>query len=286
MLASDLGKRFEAFAAQLDRPVAFFDIEATGTDPVHDRIVELSVVRLLPGGALEEPSTWRINPQVRIPSEAIEIHGITNEAVETAPLFRDIAEDVERAFTGCDLAGFSIGRFDIRILQAELSRSGRALDLSQARMIDAQVIYHSREPRNLAAALRFYRGKELENAHGAQADTIASLEVFAGQLDRYDDLAIEIDALHQVSAIHNGAYCDSGRRFFWRDNEPAFNFGRLRGKALRWIAADPVERKYLRWFLEGHFENDAKTIVRDALMGKIRRRSTPGDKRPAESTDS
>jgi DNA polymerase-3 subunit epsilon len=134
------------------------------------------------------------------------------------------------------------------------------------------VIYHRREPRNLAAALRFYRDKELEGAHGALADTVASLEVFAGQLARYEDLSPEVDALHELSASHNDAFCDLGRRFIWRDNEPHFNFGRMRGKSLRWVAADPEERKYLRWFLDGTFEEDAKGLVREALTGRIRLR--------------
>ena len=172
----------------------------------------------------------------------------------------------------CDLAGFSIGRFDVRILQAEFVRAGRVIDFSSTRVVDSQVIFHRREPRNLSAALRFYRNKELTGAHGAEADTVAALEVFAGQLERYEDLELDVEALHELSASHNDAFCDLGRRFMWRENEPVFNFGRLRGKSLRWVAGDPTERRYLKWFLEGHFDEDAKGIVREALNGRIRRR--------------
>jgi DNA polymerase-3 subunit epsilon len=268
-----LGARFELFWRSLTRPVVFFDIEATGTDPMSDRIVELSVVRVEPPPAsLRGPQTWRVNPEMRIPSEASEIHGIVNDDLGSAPTFADIVPELVEVFGGADLAGFSIGRFDVRILAAELARAGSTLDLSVSRVIDAQVIYHQREPRNLSAALRFYCDRELIHAHGAEADTIAALEVFAGQLSRYDDLPLELDALHDESSAHNDAYCDSQRRFMWRDNEPVFNFGRMRGKSLRTIASDPTERKYLRWFLEGSFDEDAKGIVRDALLGRIRRR--------------
>ncbi len=268
---TSLGERFSAFAATLERPLVFFDIEATGTDPLSDRIVELSILRVGREG-VEPIRTWRVKPGIRIPLEATEIHGISNEDVEEAPTFEDIADEVVAAFDGADFAGFAIGRFDVRIVQAELVRAGKTLDVTSKRVLDAQVIYHRREPRNLAAALQFYRGKELEGAHGAAADTIASLEVFAGQLQRYADLSLDVDALHELSASHNDAYCDQGRRFAWRDNEPVFNFGRLRGRSLRWVASDPTERRYLRVFLEGRFEDDAKGIVRDALQGRIRQR--------------
>ena len=270
--AKTLSPRFAAFVSGLDRPIVFFDIEATGTDPVADRILELSVVRVLPSGIIEPARTWRIDPQVKIPAEASEIHGIKNADLAGAPRFVDVAADIASAFTGADLAGFSISRFDVRILQAELVRAGRTLEVSRTRIVDAQVIYHQREPRNLAAALKFYRDRELVDAHGAEADTVASLEVFAGQLERYDDLPLGIDDLHAVSSLHNDAFCDGGRRFAWRDNEPVFNFGRLRGKSLRWVAGDPTERTYLRWMVDGQFEEDAKDLVREALRGRIRSR--------------
>ena len=272
----DLGERFASLVQNLSRPLLFFDIEATGTDPLADRIVELSIVRVNPPPVgIEPPRTWRVNPGVKIPSEASDVHGIKNADLEGAPDFAGIADEIVELVTDADLAGFSITRFDVRILQAELVRAGKIVDFSKTRVIDTQVIFHRREPRNLAAALTFYRGRELAGAHGAEADTIAALEVLAGQLQRYPDLEIDLDMLHEVSASHNDAFCDLGRRFMWRDAEPVFNFGRLRGRSLRWVAADPTERRYLKWFLEGNFEEDAKIIVREALNGKIRRRLRP-----------
>lgn len=273
-LVARFGARFEAFWRSLTRPVVFFDIEATGTDPMSDRIVELSAVRVEPPPAGVRPArTWRINPEMRIPSEASEIHGIVNDDLLREPTFAAIVPEIIEVFGEADLAGFSIGRFDVRILTAELARAGSSLDLSTSRVIDAQVIYHQREPRNLSAAVRFYCDKELVDAHGAEADTFAALEVFAGQLARYPDLPLTLDALDDASSAHNDAYCDGQRRFMWRDSEPVFNFGRMRGKSLRAIASDPIERKYLRWFLDGSFDEDAKGIVREALQGLIRRRT-------------
>lgn len=267
------GPRFEAFWQSLARPVVFFDIEATGTDAINDRIVEISVVRIEPPpGTVGAPRTWRINPEVRIPTEASEIHGIVNDDLVEAPNFAAIAPELMKLFEDADLAGFAVGRFDVRILSAELTRAGSTVDLSERRVVDSQVIFHQREPRNLSAALRFYCDKELVDAHGAEADTLASLDVFAGQLERYGDLPTDVDALHEVSTAHNDAYCDGQRRFMWRDNEPVFNFGRMRGQSLRAIASDPAERRYLQWFLDGRFDEDAKGIVRDALNGRIRRR--------------
>lgn len=272
----ELGPRFAEFVAGLERPIVFFDTETTGTDPQNDRIVEICMVKVSPPPVgIEKPRTWRINPGVRIPAEASQIHGIYNEDVADAPGFADLADEILGVLEGADLGGFNVGRFDIRILQSELLRVGKSLDPSTSNIVDAQVIFHQREPRNLQAALRFYRDKELVNAHGAQADTIASLEVFAGQLERYPDLPLDAKGLHGVSNAANDAYCDIGRRFVWRDREPVFNFGKLRGKPLRQAASDPEERKYLRWMLGSDFLEDAKTIVREALDGKIRQR-TPG----------
>lgn len=271
--AEDLGPRFAAFLRRLERPLIFFDTETTGTEPTSDRIVEISIVRVSPPPVgIEAPRTWRVNPGVRIPIEASEIHGITNDDVDAMPTFAEIADEILEVFKGADLAGFNVGRFDIRVLQSELVRLGKSLDLSQARVIDTQIIYHQKEPRNLAAALRFYCDRELEGAHGAEADTIATLEVFAGQLGRYSDLDLEVGALHAISNAVNHGYVDLGRRFAWRDNEPVFNFGKHRGKTLRWAASDPHERTYLRSLLTSQFEEDTKLIVREALEGRIRTR--------------
>jgi len=270
---ADLGPRFFFFLEKLERPIVFFDLETTGTDPLRDRVLEICLLRVNPlPSALEAPRTWRVDPQMRIPSEVSDVHGIRNEDVSAAPTFADIADEVAAMLEGADLGGFAITRMDVRLLQNELARAGKKLDLSRSRLVDAQVIFHRREPRDLSAAVRFYRNKELEHAHGAQADTLAALEVFAGQLERYADLDLDVHALHTLSTSINVGFVDGGRRFVWKDGEPAFNFGKLKGKSLRWAASEPTEREYLRWILQGPFEEDTREIVREALVGRIRRR--------------
>jgi DNA polymerase-3 subunit epsilon len=271
---AELGPRFFSFLEQLSAPVVFFDLETTGTDVQRDRIVEICLLRVRPlPHAIEQPRTWRVNPGVRIPSEASEIHGIKDEDVADCPGFGEIADEVLEMIEGAILSGFAITRMDIRLLQSELLRIGKPRDLSGAKTIDSQVIFHKREPRNLGAAMQYYCESELEGAHGAEADTVASLRVFAGQLTKYEDLGVEVDALHELSASFNTAFVDGGRRFIWRDGEPTFNFGKLRGKSLRWAAGDPTEREYLRWIAGGPFEEDVRQIVSEALAGKIRRKS-------------
>jgi DNA polymerase-3 subunit epsilon len=270
---ADLGPRFFAFVESLTRPVVFFDLETTGTDHQRDRIVEISVLRVCPMPvAIEPPKTWRVNPGIRIPKESAAIHGINDEDVADAPSFGDLADELIELFKDCDLGGFAISRMDVKLLNREFERAKKQFSLNGARMVDAQVIYHRREPRDLGAAMKFYRGRELEGAHGAEADTVASLEVFAGQLERYEDLPVDVTALDEVTQSQNDAYVDRERRFVWRDGEPAFNFGKLRGKSLRAAAGDPTERPYLRWILQGTFEEDTKALVREALEGKIRTR--------------
>ncbi len=267
----DMGPRFFEFIEGLRRPVVFFDIESTGTDTQRDRIIEICLLRVCPlPVAVEPPKTWRVNPTVRIPAESTNVHGIVDADVAQEPTFADIADDVIGMLEGCDLAGFNICRFDIRILQQELVRANKHFDLSKANVVDAQVIFHKNEPRNLAAALQFYCDDELVDAHGAAADTIATLRVFAGQLARYEHLTADVGGLNEMVSAMDAAYVDKSRRFVWRDNEPSFNFGKLRGKSLRAVASDPSERDYLRWIVKGSFEDDVKQLIRDALDGTIR----------------
>jgi DNA polymerase-3 subunit epsilon len=269
----ELGPRFFEFVSSLERPVVFLDIEATGVDAQRDRIIELALLRVSSDPVtISAPKTWRIDPKQRIPQEASEIHGITNEDLEGCPSFPEIAHEVAELLRGADLAGFALNRLDLRLLKAEFARSDVDFDLSSARLVDAQVIFHTREPRNLAAAVEFYCGETHDGAHGAEADTIASLRVFAGQLERYADLPTNVGDLDALNTSINSAYVDSTRRFMWKDGEPAFNFGKLKGKPLRWAAGDPEHRGYLRRLLQGTLEGEAHDIVVEALQGKIRRK--------------
>ncbi len=188
----------------LTRPLCVFDIESTGINVVHDRIVELCVLRVLPDGS-ETVKTWRVNPGIPIPAGATAIHGISDADVADAPPFAGILSELVPMIQGSDLAGYNSNKFDIPMLAEELLRAGSDLDLSQCRSVDVQNIFHKKEQRTLSAAYRFYCDSDLENAHTAEADVRATYEVLKAQLERYADLPHDIPSLSEFSTMHKAA---------------------------------------------------------------------------------
>src|SRR3954470_24327215 len=180
---------------RLDRPLAALDLETTGTDPKLDRLVEVSVLRVRPDGG-HDHRTQRVNPGVLIPPAATAIHGIGDADVAGSPSFRAIAPGLARFLDGCDLAGFNVLNFDLRLLVAEFNRIGLAFPVAGRRVIDTCRIFHLREPRDLTAAYKFYCGLRHEGAHGAAADVLATTAILDGQVARYADLPGTIDGLH------------------------------------------------------------------------------------------
>lgn len=174
----------------LKTPLAFFDLEATGINVSTDRIVEISVLKVFPDGR-QQTKTMRINPTIPIPAEASLIHGIYDEDIKDCPTFKDVARELYSFFEGADLAGFNVLKFDIPLLVEEFLRAGLDFDIEKRNLLDSQKIFHLMEKRNLAAAYKFYCGKTLENAHSAEADTIASYEVFQAQIERYEGEEVE-----------------------------------------------------------------------------------------------
>ena len=253
----------------LQRPLAFLDLETTGTNPRVDRIVEICVVKIHPDGHRE---TWkrRINPQRAIPAGATAIHGIRDEDVATAPLFNEIAFDLHRFLSNCDLAGFGIIKFDIPMLSEEFRRVNLVFSTAEAKLIDAQRIYHLREPRTLSAALAFYRGREHTGAHGAEADVMATIDVLEGQLERYQDLGREVEALSQLSQPQLPNALDPDGRLKWQDGEVVIGFGQKAGIPLRELVQK--EANYLRWILNKDFSPEVKQVIRDAMLGKYPQR--------------
>ncbi len=171
----------------LKRPIVFFDLETTGVDASKDRIVEISMIKVMPDGT-EDTRTRRINPGMPIPAEATAVHGITDADVADEPKFAQVAKSLEEFIRGCDFGGFNSNRFDLPLLVEEFMRAGLSVDLKRRKFIDVQNIFHKKEQRTLVAAYKFYCDKELEDAHSAEADTRATYEVLKAQLDRYDDL--------------------------------------------------------------------------------------------------
>lgn len=238
----------------LQRPIIFFDLETTGTNITHDRIVEISIIKVLPSGE-EQERTRRINPEMPIPAEATAIHHITDADVANEPTFRQLAKSLAEIFADCDIAGFNSNRFDIPLLLEEFHRAGIVLDLSKTRFVDVQTIYHKMEPRNLSAAYKYYCGQDLEAAHSANADTRATLEVLKAQLDKYPELTNDVKALSEFSC-HNRNVDFAGRLIYNDANKEVINFGKYKGQ----LAEDVLRRDpgYYSWVQQGDFQQNTK----------------------------
>ncbi len=250
------------FKWQLEKPLIIFDVEATGVNPRADRIIELSAVKLYPDQS-RETHTVRINPGIPIPPETTNIHGITDADVADAKPFRDQAPRLFQLFDGCDLGGYNCIRFDVPMLIEEFLRASINFSLDGRRIIDAQRIYHKREPRDLTAALAFYCKTQLLNAHGAEADALATLQVFEGQFQRYPDLPRDIVTLHKYCDLRDPSWADRDGKLRWVGGAITVNFGKKKGESLVDLAVkDPG---FLRWMLKGDFASDTKDFVTKAL---------------------
>ena len=225
------------FDWRISRPFAVFDIESTGANPRNDRLIDLAIIKITPAGT-REVHIFRVNPQMPIPPEATAIHGITDGDVADCPIFCDVASRVVDVLDGCDLGGFNIVRFDIPLLIAEFQRCNVVFDAENRRIIDAQRIFHRREPRNLAAALAFYCQEEHVNAHGAEADAVATIQVLEGQFGMYSDLPRDFDDLDLYCNPRDPSWADRSGRLRWSNGEVVLNFGKKSGQPLRRLAAE------------------------------------------------
>lgn len=246
----------------LRNPLVFFDLETTGINIVTDRIVELSYVKVHPNGK-EETRTYRINPGMPIPPEVTAIHGISDEDVKDCPVFKEIAKSLAAQIEGCDLAGYNSNRFDIPMLVEEFLRAGVDLNLRKRNFIDVQNIFHKMEQRTLVAAYKFYCNKTLENAHSAEADTLATYEVLKAQLDRYPDLQNDVAFLAKFSSY--GTHVDyAGRVVYNDDGVECINFGKYKGKpVVEVFESDPG---YYGWILNGDFPLDTKKVFTEIKL--------------------
>lgn len=248
----------------LKKPLVVFDIESTGINPRVNRIVEFGAVKLNLDHS-RETINFRINPQCKIPAETTALHGISDDDVADAPIFADSADRILDFIKDCDLGGFNLLRFDIPILQEEFRRIKRPLKLDEVSIVDAQKIFHAREPRNLTAAVKFYCDKDLENAHTALADSIATLDVIEGQCKRYADLPREVEELGKLCVPTDPDRIDMGGKLRWQGNNVIIAFGQKSGRTLQEMTNE--EPGYLRWILNKDFSSQVKKIVSAALSG-------------------
>lgn len=253
----------------LKNPLTFFDLETTGTNIINDRIVEISVVKLMPNGETIT-KTNKVNPTVPIPHETSLIHGIYDEDVKDCPTFKNIAKSFAQFLEGSDLAGFNILKFDVPMLVEEFLRAGVEFDVSKRKLIDAQKIFHMMEKRTLSAAYEFYCNKTLEDAHSAEADTKATLEVLQAQVEKYEGQEVVDNLGKKVGVVENNMetlhkltqsnMVDlAGRIVFNRDGIEVFNFGKHRNKPVSMVfKSDP---SYYDWMMKGEFPQNTKQVL-------------------------
>lgn len=239
---------------ELKRPFVVFDLETTGINISNDRIIELAYIKLYPDGR-EENMTLRFNPQIPIPAEATRIHGISDADVANEPVFKEKATMLAETFKGCDFGGFNSNKFDFPMLVEEFLRAEVEFDTDNRKFVDAQRIYHQMEQRTLKAAYKFYCNKDLTDAHQAEADTRATLEVLLAQIERYADLKNDIDSLHQFSGMDRNVDL-SGRIVMNEKNQAVFNFGKHRFKPVNDVFR--AEPGYYQWMMDGDFPLDTK----------------------------
>lgn len=263
----------------LKSPICFFDIEATGVNIITDRIIEIAVIKMMPGGEVQRKSNI-LNPTIPIPAASSAIHGLRDEDVKDKPTFKSVAREYARFFEGADLAGFAIMKFDVPILVEEFLRADVEFDYTRKRIIDSQKIFHLMEKRTLSAAYKFYLNKEFENSHTAEADTEASMEILLAQVARYENQDVtdtlnrkigeirnDMDALHQVTAVQQVDL--SGRMILNDKGEEVFNFGKHKNRSVTEVFK--TEPAYYDWIMNGEFPLDTKRKVTEIKLRGFKR---------------
>lgn len=242
---------------KLSRPIAFIDLETTGVNVGSDRIVEVSILKLLPDHTTQI-HTLRINPGMPIPAESSAIHGIYDKDVAGCPTFKEIAPNLANILEHCDLAGYNSNKFDIPLLVEEFLRAEVDFNIQDRKLVDVQNIFHKLEQRTLSAAYKFYCNKTLENAHSAEADVRATFEVLQAQLEKYENLQNTVSFLHTFSSSSD--YVDlAGRIVRNKSGVEVFNFGKHKGKPVAQVFKE--EPSYYNWMMEGDFPLYTKRVI-------------------------
>lgn len=253
-------------ALNLKNPLVVFDLETTGISISKDRIIEYSFVKIHPNQE-KEVRTQRINPEMPIPIESSLIHGIYDKDIADAPTFKEVAKTLAKWLEGCDLGGFNVIRFDVPMLVEEFLRVDINFETKNRKLIDAQRFFHLMEKRNLSAAYKFYCDKNLDNAHSAEADTLATLAVLESQVVRYENMEVSDnlgkkigDFANDMDVLHNLTFSKmadlAGRLVYNNDDEIVFNFGKHRGKPVTKVLKS--EPSYFDWMMKGDFTRDTK----------------------------
>ncbi|MFM8362282.1 MAG: exonuclease domain-containing protein [Haliscomenobacter sp.] len=261
---------------KLDRDLCFLDIESTGLNVVSDRILQLAMIKYPKDGSEPRELSMLINPGVPISLEAMLVHGITPKDVANKPTFQQVAQKIRDFIGDSDFAGYNSNRFDIPLLMEEFSRVGIELDMARRRTVDVQRIFYKMEPRTLKAALKFYCDRELEDAHDAMADVRATIDVFFGQLQRYEGQDFVDDhgaaqpspVVRDVQALHDFTndmkFVDATQKLRYdADGTVVFNFGKYNGQPVAETLA--TDKQYYHWILAKEFTSQVKQTVKNIV---------------------
>ncbi|MGI8892560.1 MAG: exonuclease domain-containing protein [Bacteroidia bacterium] len=245
------------FAINIRRPLAFIDLETTGINVSIDRIVQICILKLYPDQTREVKNVL-LNPTIPIPAESSAVHNLYDDTVKDCPTFADVAQELADFLTDCDLAGYNSNRFDIPLLIEEFLRTEVDFDFLSRKMIDVQNIFHKMEKRTLEAAYKFYCNKKLEGAHNAEADILATFEVFEAQLQRYKELENDVDFLHDFTC-QQPTVDPAGRMLYNKNKQEIFNFGKYKGRLVEEVFKK--EPSYYDWMMNGDFPRSTKSVI-------------------------
>ena len=249
----------------LTKPIAFFDLETTGLNIASDRIVEISIIKIMPNGD-KEIKTKLLNPTIPISKESSDIHGIKDADVKDKATFNDVSQELKDFIDGCDLGGYNSNKFDVPLLAEEFLRAGIDFDVTERNLVDVQNIFHKMEQRTLVAAYKFYCNGDLTNAHSAEADTTATYEILEAQIKKYEELENNMDFLAEFSARTKNVDL-LGRLVYDENGIPVFNFGKHKGKSVKEVYNK--EPGYYCWMMNGDFPLYTKKVLSE-LVEKIK----------------
>lgn len=257
----------------LDRDLCFFDIESTGLNVVRDRIVQIAIIKYLKNGGEPEELEMMINPGIPISEEAMNVHGITPKMLTNKPSFHQVADQLLRFIGNADLAGYNSNRFDVPMLMEEFSRVGIEFDMTRRRTIDVQRIFYKMEPRTLSAALKYYTGKRIENAHDALTDVRATIDVLKGQLEKYQNVdledadgnIVEAPVQNDMKTLHEFTTDDkmidaTMRLKYNHEGVIVFNFGKYQGQDAAKVLTE--DKQYYNWMLNKEFSSQVKQLIK------------------------
>lgn len=254
---------------QVARPLAVIDLETTGVNVAVDKIIEIAIVKLLPDGSTIKKRKL-INPQTAIPKCSSDVHGITNEMVKDAPTFKQVANEIKQFLDNCDLGGYNSNRFDIPMLVEEFLRAGLDFSMEGRKLVDVQKVFHQMEQRTLSAAYKFYCNKTLDNAHSAEADAEATLEILHAQVVRYPEIGLTIESI--LNCIGEEDCVDFARRMVIADGIEVFNFGKHKGKTVTEVLK--AEPQYYDWMMKGDFPLNTKQKLTEILNRTLIKKMT------------